>query len=289
MKQKKRKKKSQDIYSKTQRNHKDTVFRMIYKNPRELLELYNSVNESDYTDPDLLKINTLENAIYTNVKNDVSFVFDCSLNLYEHQSTINPNMPLRMLEYVADVLQKLILQEDLYGERLILIPTPRFIVFYNGTRDQPERLEYRLSSAFEKPMDRPELELIVTVLNINEGKNRELMSRCRSLRDYAYFVACVRRNLELMERDAAVHKAVDECIQQGVLKEFLQNNKAEVIAMSIYEYDEEAQEEGREEGRKESTLRHIASLMETLGLTRDQAMEALKIPETEREKYSSKP
>lgn len=170
MKQKKRKKKSQDIYSKTQRNHKDTVFRMIYKNPRELLELYNSVNESDYTDPDLLKINTLENAIYTNVKNDVSFVFDCSLNLYEHQSTINPNMPLRMLEYVADVLQKLILQEDLYGERLILIPTPRFIVFYNGTRDQPERLEYRLSSAFEKPMDRPELELIVTVLNINEGK-----------------------------------------------------------------------------------------------------------------------
>lgn len=122
------------------RNFKDTVFRLIYRDKKELLSLYNALNGTDYTNEDELEVRTLENAVFMNVKNDVSFVFGMNLNLYEHQSTINPNMPLRDLFYVAHTLQEITKDENLYGEIPVRIPTPRFVVFYNGRKKRPERM-----------------------------------------------------------------------------------------------------------------------------------------------------
>ena len=147
------------------RNHKDRLFRMIFREKKELLSLYNAVNGTSYTNAEDLEIVTLENAIYMNMKNDLAFIMDSYLNLYEHQSTYSPNMPLRDLFYIAKELGQ-VNHRDLYRNTLIKIPTPRFLVFYNGSEEQAEKKYLRLSDAFQKSMDDPDLELVVTMLNI---------------------------------------------------------------------------------------------------------------------------
>ena len=131
--------------SNVQRNQKDTVFRMLFQEKENLLSLYNALNKTTYTDTDRLEITTLENAVYMNYKNDVSFVFDSRLLIYEHQSTVNPNMPLRDLTYVTKVLQGRTKDQNLYGTSLVKIPAPKFIVFYNGVDFQPELQILKLS------------------------------------------------------------------------------------------------------------------------------------------------
>ena len=239
--------------AKVQRNYKDTIFRMLFKDKENLLSLYNALNKTGYTDVDGLEITTLENAVYMNYKNDVSFVFDFELMLYEHQSTVNPNMPLRDLFYVADILQKRTSDKDLYGSKLIKIPAPRFVVFYNGVTYQPEIQTLKLSNAYEKWQETPELELTVTVYNINRGYNNEIVDACRTLKEYAMYVEQVRTYAKQMPLAEAVEKAIDYCIESGILSEFLRRNRAEAIKVSIYEYDEELHfrtlyEEGVEDG-----------------------------------------
>ena len=225
------------------RNYKDTVFRMLFSDRKNLLSLYNAVSGAHYDDPEKLEIVTLENAIYMGMKNDLAFIMDMNLYLYEHQSTYNPNIPLRNLFYIADEYQRLVVQKSLYSTVIQKIPTPRFIVFYNGTKKVDDYNEFRLSSAYENPTDNPDLELRVTMLNVNDGHNLELMEHCRTLKEYAKYVARVRKyvtqNIPLEE---AVTRAVDECIEEGILAEFLMKNKAEVIKVSIYEYDKEFEE-----------------------------------------------
>ena len=234
-------------------NYKDTLFRMIFSDRERLLSLYNALNGTDYDNSEDLEISTLENAIYMNMKNDVSFVFDLTLSLYEHQSTVNPNIPLRDLFYVSKVLQNIVKNENLHGSKAVKIPTPKFVVFYNGVTEHPEKREYRLSDAFEKTAEQPELELIVTVLNINPGKNEELLQGCRMLKEYMQYVERVRKYLPEYGIEEAVNRAVTECIQEGILADFLMKNRAEAIEMSIFEYNEEAhmksiREEGYDEG-----------------------------------------
>ena len=236
-----------------QHNYKDTIFRMLFKDKENLLSLYNALNKTAYTDVSGLEITTLENAVYMNYKNDVSFVFDFELMLYEHQSTVNPNMPLRDLLYVTSILQKRVSAENLYGSRQIKIPNPRFVVFYNGTDHHPERQTLKLSDAYEKRLENPELELTVTVYNINHGCNEEIMDACKTLKEYAMYVGQVRIYAKQMPLAEAVEKAVDYCIKTGILSGFLRKNRAEVIMLSIFEYDEEAHhrllyEEGVEDG-----------------------------------------
>lgn len=144
---------------KANRNYKDTLFRMLFREPEELLQLYNVVNGTHYTNAENLKIVTLENAVYMNMKNDLAFVMDFYLNLYEHQSTFNPNMPLRDLFYVAREYQNLIEDQSLYASTLIKIPAPRFVIFYNGVKEQQERRILKLSDAYEQKITEPELEL----------------------------------------------------------------------------------------------------------------------------------
>ncbi len=224
------------------RNYKDTVFRKLFSERKNLLSLYNAINGTAYTDENALEIVTLESAIYMGMKNDLAFIIDTNLFLFEHQSTYNPNIPLRDLFYISGEYQKLVDQKSIYSLTLLKLPEPNFIVFYNGTEKKADRWVNCLSDAYEKHIGDPNLELKVITLNINEGYNKDLMKQCKILREYAQYVEKVREYASTMDLNAAVEKAVDECIHQGILEEFLRANRMEVISVSIYEYDKEEEE-----------------------------------------------
>jgi predicted transposase YdaD len=222
------------------RNYKDRIFRMVFREKKALLALYNAMNETDYENEDDLKVTTLESALYLEMKNDVSFGLYDELLLYEHQSTKNPNLPLRNLFYVSDVYSELTKDLFLYGSVPVQIPEPKFVVFYNGLENMQEREVLKLSSLYAKKAEHISLELETLVLNVNVGYNKILMERCRQLSDYAQFVSEVRKRLsKKIPLSEAVNEAVEDCIQRGILAEFLSKNRAEVIKVSIYEYDEE--------------------------------------------------
>ena len=251
---------------KANRKYKDTVFRMLFSDRKNLLSLYNAVNGTTYDNPSMLEIVTLENAVYIGMKNDLSFIVNTNLFLYEHQSTYNPNMPLRDLLYIAAEYQKLVDNKSLYSPILQKIPEPNFIVFYNGTVKKEDCWTNYLSEAYENLTGEPNLELKVITLNINEGHNKELMEQCQILREYAQYVAKVREFAGNTELNAAVELAVNECIQNNILAEFLRKHKSEVIAMSIFEYDKEEEEKklreaeyeaGYDEGKKEIIRRML--------------------------------
>ena len=242
------------------RKYKDTVFRMLFSDRKNLLSFYNAVNGSAYEDEAALEIVTLENAIYMGMKNDLAFIVDTGLFLYEHQSTYTPNMPLRDLFYISAEYQKFVNHRSLYSSVIQKIPAPNFIVFYNGTEKKEDSWINYLSEAYQNLSGEPNLELKVLTLNINEGHNGELMEQCQILREYAQYVAKVREYARETELDVAVEQAVNDCIQNNILTEFLRKNKSEVIAMSIFEYDKEEEEKklrkaefeaGREAGKKE--------------------------------------
>ena len=254
------------------RNYKDTVFRMLFSDRKNLLSLYNAVNQSNYKNPEDLEIVTLENAIYMGIKNDLAFIMDTNLYLYEHQSTYNPNMPLRDLFYICSEYQKLVDKKSLYSSTLQKIPAPNFIEFYNGSTVISDCTELRLSSAFECLTGEPKLELIVTVLNVNEGHNADLMQHCSMLKEYAQYVARVRHYASDMPLNQAVKRAVDECIREGILAEFLARNRNEVISMSIFEYDKELEEKklrkaeyeyGFAEGEKHAAIEIAKRMLKT--------------------------
>ncbi len=281
----------------TNRNYKDTIFRMLFSDRKNLLSLYNAIRGSHHDDPEELEIVTLENAIYMGMKNDLAFIIDTNLFLYEHQSTYNPNMPLRDLFYISSEYQKLVDKKSLYSSVLQKIPAPQFIVFYNGTEKEKDSWVNHLSEAFENLSSDPKLELEVLTININEGHNPELMKQCQTLREYAQYVACVRRYAKEFELNEAVKLAVDECIRNNILSEFLRANKSEVISMSIFEYDKEEEERKLRKAEYEAGVaagmkagvadgiskgkilakKDAASSLITLGLTVEQISSALKV------------
>ena len=232
------------------REYRATLFAMVFSDKKNLLELYNGVNGTQYDDPDEIEINTLsdENGVSSGIfmkqKNDVSFVFCSRLNLYEHQSTICRNMPVRDLIYFADLLQEMFDKRIFYRQKIVRIPTPVFIVFYNGTQDMPDWEEYRLSDQFEIATESPNLELKVRVFNINAGKNRELLEKCRILNEYSECTAHIYEALKdltaLPEKKKAMSEVIDRCIADGILSDFLQKNKEAIMMSRFWEYDEEA-------------------------------------------------
>ena len=225
--------------TKVQRNYKDTVSRMLFREPENALSLYNALNGTNYMDSSQITFNMLDNAIYMAMQNDISFLIMNEVNLYEHQSTYNLNMPLRDLFYVAELLQVYVKDQSLYSSKLIKLPTPHFVVFYNGIERKPEKRILRLSEAFEVPTDDPELELKVTILNINPKMNEELKGKCPVLKQYTQYVEQVRYNSANMPLEQAVEEAIEYCVRHDILKDFLLKQRAEVVKMSIFEYDEE--------------------------------------------------
>lgn len=171
------------------------------------------------------------------------------LSLYEHQSTYNPNLPLRYLFYIADLYSGMVKDCNLYGSKTILLPAPKFIIFYNGKNEYPNRQELKLSASYNVQDKKPSLELRAIMLNINPGHNKKLMKACKTLKDYSEYVSRVRLYAETMDIEIAVEQTINECIQEGILSDFLMKNKAEAKKVSIYEYDEEKHmRQTREEG-----------------------------------------
>ena len=262
------------------RIYKDRLYKMIFNDKSELLKLYNAINGTHYDDPAMLTITTLDNAIYMTMENDLSFIIDMRLALYEQQSTVNPNLPLRFLMYITDSYSAYTKDMNIYGSKKVQIPLPSFVIFYNGVKSQPDRTEFLLSELFHPTTDQPALELKAVMLNINKGHNQELMNACHTLRDYSEYVARIRTYSAEMPLTDAVEKAITECIHENILRDFLLKNRAEAKAMSIYEYDEEKtlrmfREEGYEDGERNGKIQATIEMCLEFNLSSDAIVQKL--------------
>jgi hypothetical protein len=248
---------------------KDSVFTSLFSDPDLLRELYCAL-EGVSLPPDVpVSINTLENVLYMDLYNDISFEIGGKLVvLIEHQSTINPNMALRLLMYIAEVYERMIKGRSIYSKKPVSIPWPEFYVLYNGASPFPDGDVLRLSDLFEKPQGLglpekayPLLELEVKVININEGRNEAIVKRCKKLSEYSSFIAKVRAYWdELGNLEKAVKEGIKYCHKHGILKEYLEIHASEVLSMLYTEWNledalvvarEEGHEDGFEEGREE--------------------------------------
>ncbi len=253
------------------RKYRDVLFRHLFREKKDLLELYNALNGSTYQNPEELEVITMEDVIFMKMKNDLSFMIGNTLNLYEHQSTWNANMPLRGMLYFAQQFEGLLAsrEDDIYGTKRVELPTPVYIVFYNGAGMQTDNLLLYLSDAFPTGRGSGCLECTCEVLNINRGYNRALMEKCHRLWEYSEFSSEIEENIKKgMLREEAVHTAIDTCIEKGILRDILVKQKAEVLHMILTEYDEKKHfrtlfREGKEEGIKEGIEKGIE-----IGLTR---------------------
>ncbi len=248
--------------------YKDRLFNFIFgreENREWTLSLYNAVNGSDYTDASLIEFNTLSDVLFLRMKNDTSFIISDIMSVYEHQSTYNPNMPLRLLQYVGDLYAGYIAKNRLnkFGKKLIMLPVPKLVVFYNGEKDTADESILRLSDSFlQESRDKTDIEVNVRMVNINYGRNKQLMNYCKPLAEYAWFVDEVRSNQKNHDLTASVKLALDSMPNNYVIREFLVTNRQEVEGMLDTEYNEAEvmelfKEEGREEGREEGSLRTL--------------------------------
>ena len=256
------------------RSYKDRLFKIIFEDKKELLSLYNALTGKNYQNPDELEINTIDDVIYMHLKNDMSFILDDWQNLFEQQSTFNPNQPLRGFFYFADLYKVKYFGKKIYSTRLLKIPTPQYIVFYNGTTNMPDKKELRLSDAFQQPTTQPDIEVVAHMLNINYGHNKELMERCQKLKEYAQFIDIIRHYLrenKQWSNEQAISKAIDDCIQNNILRDILQKERLRVMASILSEFDEvgykemirqeayeDAYEEGHEAGLEEGREQELA-------------------------------
>ncbi|MCI8578185.1 MAG: hypothetical protein HFG64_11880 [Lachnospiraceae bacterium] len=260
------------------REHKDRLFSFLFgsePNREWTLSLYNAINGTSYTDPEDILFTTIDDAVYMGMKNDLSFILFHVMNIYEQQSTFNPNMPVRQLMYAGKLYDKYIHKNKLniYGRRVVRLPAPRLVVFYNGAEQQDDRILH-LSDAFapDAVTKEPDIQVKVHMININYGHNRELLQACQPLAEYAWLVEQIRMNRNYLDIEQAVDKAIDDMPETYAIRLFLIGHRAEVKNMCITEYNEaetlqmireeeraearaeawaEALEEGRKEGRKE--------------------------------------
>ena len=259
------------LKEKGNREYKSDLFSMLLQEKKYALEVYNALNGSDYSDPEEIEIITTEHGVSLSIRNDASFVIDRRINYYEHMSTYSTNVPLRLLIYFVNDLERYfsINHKDLFRRKRIMIPTPHFVVFYNGVEPREEVEEMRLSASFCHETDEPELELMCRYYNINPNYNTELKKKSKALYGYTVFVEKVRSYRELYDNLAeAIRRAIDECIEEDVLREFFltRRNEVEKVTQLDFTFEtrekyirrdareegyEEGREDGREEGRKE--------------------------------------
>lgn len=230
----------------------------------------------------------------------MSFLISEEMNLYEQQSSYNPNMPVRMLQYAGNLYEKYIKQGRLnkFGRKRLSLPAPRLVVFYNGMEDQPEEGQLKLSDSFPGGAAF-DIEVKVRMINVNMGKSQRILSACKPLGEYSWLVSEIRKNNYSKDEDgmsSAVDRAITDMPDDFLIKPFLIAHRAEVKGMLLTEYNEAEQmelfrEEGREEGRVEGAeserINNIRSMMEMLKLSARQAMDVLKIPASEQPRYLS--
>ncbi|MCL2214032.1 MAG: Rpn family recombination-promoting nuclease/putative transposase [Treponema sp.] len=248
------------------RKHKDSVFSALFSMPEVLRELYSAIEGIDVPKDAIININTLSDVLYMCQINDISFTIDDRIVvLIEHQSTINNNVPVRLLMYIAHVYEKILERDKLYHKKQIEIPIPEFFILYNGTEPYPDHTVLKLSTAFKNIknlklyQDSLPLELIVHVYNINQGRNSEILKKCKTLESYSIFIEKIRELNKDTPLDESVKAAVKYCVENNILKSFLRSHGSEVINMltddiTIDEIvavrSKEAWEDGLEEGRE---------------------------------------
>ena len=282
---------------KENREYKSDVFSMLMENKSYALEVYNALNHSDYKNPEEVEIIRLERGISLSIRNDASFLIDMNMSFYEHQSTYNPNMPLRSAIYYVNTLEDWLRKKnlDLFSRKRIQVPTPHFVVFYNGTEKRPEYEEMKLSEAFCHKTDEPGIEVRCRVYNINPDNNRTLKERSAVLEGYTYFVEKVRTyqkgNMSLEE---AVDRAIEDCIENHVLEDFVRDRKDEVKKMTHLDYTwekreqmirkeefeegmEQGIEQGVEQGRVQRLTEQVCSKLKK-GKTPEEIADALEEP-----------
>lgn len=256
-------KRPQRIARKHKRTYKDELFRMIFggqdqRSARWRLDLYNALSGKKHTNPDDLEITTLDDVIYIGMKNDISFLVDSQMTLFEHQSSYNPNMPLRGLMYFAQLYQLYISNndQDLYGKTLIKLPTPRYIVFYNGDKKLEENSYLKLSDAFTDFEENDKFEWTATVKNINANYNLTLQNNCQALNDYVKYIDRIKKNLKTnFQKEEAIEEALDWAIRNNFLEGFFKEQRAKVLAVSITEFDQDLYDRcRRREGFEEGAL-----------------------------------
>jgi len=248
--------------------HKSSVFSTLFSSPDTLRELYSAIKDIDIPQNAIIDINTLSDVLFMGQINDVSFTIDNRIVvLAEHQSTICENVPCRLLMYIGRVYEKIIDREKLYQKNLVKIPTPEFIVLYNGKDKYPDYKELRLSDAFKEEYDFPTLELVVKIYNINQGRNPEIQEKSKNLEDYSFFIGKIRDFNKKLTLDESVNKAVKYCIEHNILKQFLLTHASEIINMLFEEISieeivavrsKEAREEGIQEGREKTARNALA-------------------------------
>ena len=245
------------------RRYKDSVFVDFFSKDRtakaNFLALYNALHGTDYQSTAILKNIRLKQVLYMSFANDVSYLVDNKIIvLAEHQSTINPNMPIRCLEYIARLYEQFYKSKEKYSRKQLAIPTPEFYVFYNGKEPYRGDSLLKLSDSFTQTHDEYALELSVKVVNINYDKTNEILKLCKPLKQYSLFVDAVRRNIAV-DKEHGFEKAIKECIQNDILREYLQRKSKEVLNMLIGEYDYDTdiavqREESFDMGRLEGSL-----------------------------------
>lgn len=267
------------------RKYKDTVFRLIFNNKEKMLELYNALYDTNYPPDTPVDINTIEEALYLSDKNDISFtIANTHLVISEHQSTINPNMPLRDLWYVAELYKKMVEPRAVFKKTLVKLPWPTFVVMYNGTDPLPPETRLELSNCFlgdDASDGKSLLNLSVIVYNVNEGAGCSLLEKSPTLRQYSQLVSLVR---EYWNRGPITHRErqriYEICIKKGILVDFMKEHGKTIIDMLSVEFTEEEKkelfiedgfEQGREKGREEERerLNRLGMLLEKAGRVDD--------------------
>lgn len=254
--------------------YKDRLFNFLFgseENKAWTLSLYNAVNGSDYTDPSVIEITTIKEVMYLGMHNDVSFLISDEMDLYEQQSTYNPNMPIRMLQYAGNLYEKYIEQNKLnkFGDKIIRLPVPKLMVFYNGTADQPDKKILKLSESFPEGAD-ADIQVKVCMLNVNAGRNKEILNSCKPLEEYAWLVDQIRENNKTNDEEgvgSAIDRAISAMPDDFVIKPFLMAHRVEVKGMLLTEYNEAKQmqlfkEDGRREGREEGIIETLIALVQ---------------------------
>lgn len=246
-----------------QNQYKDRLFNFLFgseENKAWTLSLYNAVTGSAYTDPTQIEITTIRDVLYLGMHNDISILISNEMDLYEQQSTYNPNLPLRMLQYAGNLYEKYVRQRKLnkYGSHLLKLPVPKLYAFYNGKSEQPDEQILRLSDSFPEGSE-TDIEVTVRMLNVNYERNRELLEACEPLREYSWLNEEIRKNKQMVDKGeigSAIDRAITTMPDNFVIKPFLIAHRAEVKGMLLTEYNEAEtmelfREEGREEGRME--------------------------------------
>lgn len=279
--------------------YKDRLFKFIFgentgQSKRWRLQLYNALNGTNFSDPDELEINTIENVVYISMHNDISFLVDTEMNLFEEQSSYNPNMPLRGYIYFSILYQTYLAAKDknLISSTRIMIPTPKFYVFYHGGSKQPERWKMKLSDSFLRKDESGDFQWTATIINLHPNHNATLNKSCVPLYHYVKFVSMITANKKAgLENKEAIVKAVDEAIKEELLEGFFKIHRAEVIGMCLAEVDEEEARriwhkdgyteglsKGEQKGRSEQAVEAAINLLKMNLLTPEQIAQAQNLP-----------